>query len=91
MPEVRVGRQGRIVIPVEIREELGLEEGERLTARVEENRLVLESRLAAFERLRHRFREGARGRDPVAELIAERREEARREEEELDEFRRRHS
>lgn len=79
------------MIPVEIREELGLEEGERLTARVEENRLVLESRLAAFERLRHRFREGARGRDPVAELIAERREEARREEEELDEFRRRHS
>lgn len=91
MPEVRVGRQGRIVIPAEIREELGLKEGERLTARVEENRLVLESRLAAFERLRHRFREGARGHDPVAELIAERREEASREEEELDEFRRRHS
>lgn len=79
------------MIPAEIREELGLEEGARLTARVEENRLVLEGRLAAFERLRHRFREGARGRDPVAELIAERREEARREEEELDELRRRRS
>jgi AbrB family looped-hinge helix DNA binding protein len=89
MAEVRLGRQGRIVIPVEIREELGLEEGERMIARVEDERLVLESRLAAFERLRKEFREGARGRDPVAELIAERRAEARREDEELDEFRRR--
>jgi hypothetical protein len=51
----------------------------------------METRLAAFERLRRRFREAAKGRDPVAELIAERRAEARREEEELDEFRRRHS
>ena len=78
------------MIPVEIREELGLEEGEVMIARVEDERLVLESRLAAFERLRREFREGAAGRDLVAELIAERRAEARREEEELDEFRRRH-
>lgn len=91
MTEVKVGRHGRIVIPVEIREELGLDEGTRLSARVEDGRLVLESRLAAFERLRRRFREGAKGRDPVAELIAERRAEARREEEDMDELRRRHS
>ena len=89
MPEVKIGRQGRIVIPAEIREELGLQEGERLNARVEDDRLVLESRLAALERLRRRFREGTRGRDPVAELIAERRAEARREEEEINELRRR--
>jgi AbrB family looped-hinge helix DNA binding protein len=88
MPEVRIGRQGRIVIPAEIREELGLQEGERLNARVEDDRLVLESRLAALERLRRRFREGARGRDLVAELIAERRAEARRENEEIDRYRR---
>jgi len=79
------------VIPVEIREELGLKEGTRLNARVEDERLVLESPLVIFERLRREFREGAKGRDLVAELIAERREEARREEEEMDEFRRRHS
>jgi AbrB family looped-hinge helix DNA binding protein len=90
MPEVRVGRQGRIVIPAQLREELGLREGETLNARVEDDRLVLESRLAVFERLRREFRAGAKGRDLVAELIAERRTEARREEEELDEFRRRH-
>lgn len=90
MPEVRVGRQGRIVIPVEIREELGLKEGERLNARIEDERLVLEGRLAAFERLRREFREGAGDRDLVAELIAERRAEARREEEEIERLRRRH-
>ena len=86
MTEVKVGRHGRIVIPVEIREKLDLEEGTRLSARVEDERLVLESPLAAFERLRRRFREGAKGRDPVAELIAERRAETRREEEDMDEF-----
>lgn len=79
------------MIPSQIREELGLREGERLNARVEDDRLVLETPLAALERLRRRFREAAKGRDPVAELIAERRAEARREEEDLDEFRRRHS
>ena len=76
------------MIPAEIREELGLEEGERLNARVEGDRLVLESRLAALERLRGKFREGARGRDLVAELISERRAEARRENEEIDRYRR---
>lgn len=90
MAEVKVGRQGRIVIPVEIREELGLEEGARLNARIEDERLVLEGRLAALERLRREFREGAGDRDLVAELIAERRAEAQREEEEIERFRRRH-
>jgi AbrB family looped-hinge helix DNA binding protein len=91
MAEIRIGKQGRIVIPAQIREELGVSEGDVLSVRVEDDRLLMETRLAALERLRRRFREAAKGRDPVAELIAERRAEARREEEELDEFRRRHS
>jgi bifunctional DNA-binding transcriptional regulator/antitoxin component of YhaV-PrlF toxin-antitoxin module len=78
-----------MVIPVEIREELGLEEGTRMNARVEGDRLVLESRLAILERLRKQFREAAGDRDLVAELIEERRAEARREDEELDRPRRR--
>lgn len=90
MPEVKLGRQGRIVIPAQIRDQLGFDEGEVLNARVEGNRLVLESRIAVLQRLREEFRAGAKGRDLVAELISERRAEARREEEELDEFRRRH-
>lgn len=91
MTEVRVGKQGRIVIPSQVREELGLDEGDVLNVRVEDDRLLMETRLAALERLRRRFRQAANGCDPVAELIAERRAEAGREEEELDEFRRRHS
>jgi AbrB family looped-hinge helix DNA binding protein len=90
MAEVKVGKQGRIVIPAQVRKELGLSEGDVLNVRVEDDRLLMETRLAALERLRRRFRKGAAGRDLVAELIAERRAEARREEEELDEFRRRH-
>jgi len=91
MAQVKLGRQGRIVIPASMREELGLGEGDVLSVRVEDDRLLMETPVAAFERLRHRFREAAKGRDLVAELIAERRAEALREEEELDEFKRRHS
>lgn len=76
------------MIPVEIREKLGLEEGDVMSARVEGERVVLESPRAILERLRREFREGAGDRDLVAELIAERRAEARREDEELEEFRR---
>jgi len=78
------------VIPAQLREELGVGEGDVLSLRVEDDRLLMETRLAALERLRRRFREAAKGRDLVAELIAERREEARREEDELDGLRRRH-
>jgi AbrB family looped-hinge helix DNA binding protein len=84
MPEIKLGRQGRIVIPTALRAELGLEEGDRLSARVEGGRLVLERPRAIFERLRREVREAAGDRDLVAELLSERREEARRESEELE-------
>lgn len=77
------------MIPAEIREELGLEEGARLISRVDGPRLVLETPETALGRIRREFREGAGDRDLVAELIAERREEARREEEDLEAFKRR--
>ncbi len=89
MPLIKLGRQGRIVIPAEIREELGLEEGARLIPRVDGRRLTLETPETALARIRREFREGVGDRDLVAELIAERREEARREEEDLDAFKRR--
>lgn len=82
MAEIKVGRQGRIVIPALLREELGLREGDVLDARVEGGRLVLESPLEIFERLRRQFRQAAGGRDLVAEMIADKRAEARREDEE---------
>jgi AbrB family looped-hinge helix DNA binding protein len=77
---LRIGPQGRVVIPAEIRRELEIEPGETLMAHVESHRLVLERRGQILERLRNELR-GARpkGRSAVDELIAERRAEARRE------------
>jgi AbrB family looped-hinge helix DNA binding protein len=77
---VRVGRQGRIVIPSKIREEVGIEPGDELVARVEEGCLVLEKRQSVMRRMRGRFAGVSGERRLVDELIAERREEARREE-----------
>jgi AbrB family looped-hinge helix DNA binding protein len=81
--EVRIGTQGRIVLPREIREALGAEEGATYIARVEDGRLVLESRQVILERLRAHYRDVVPPEvSLVDELIAERRAEARREAEE---------
>ena len=42
MPEVRIGPQGRLVVPAQLRKELGIHTGERLVAHVEDGRLILE-------------------------------------------------
>ena len=77
---LRIGPQGRIVIPVEMRRELELEPGETLMARVEAGRLVLERREEILERLRGEVRGRRRKRgSAVDELIAERRADAQRE------------
>ncbi|UUY05360.1 AbrB/MazE/SpoVT family DNA-binding domain-containing protein [Svornostia abyssi] len=76
---VTIGRQGRLVIPATVRGELGLHEGDRLTLRVERGRLVLAPDRAKVEPLRGMFRDLAPAGGVVDELIAERREEARRE------------
>ena len=73
---VRIGPQGRIVIPAPLREQLGLNAGEELIARVEDGRLVLERREEVVRRLRTSFANVAPGRVLSEELIAERREEA---------------
>lgn len=79
---VRVGPQGRIVIPAHIRHALGIHPGEILIARVEDGRLVLETRDQVLARLQATFANVPREISLVDELIAERREEARREAEE---------
>jgi AbrB family looped-hinge helix DNA binding protein len=77
---LRIGPQGRVVIPAELRRELGLEPGDTLMARVESRRLVLERRGEILDRLRSELREAAPPETSmVDELIAERRREARRE------------
>lgn len=80
---VTVGPQGRIVIPAELRKVLDIHPGEQLVARAEEGRLVLQRRDAVIAELQQLFRDAVpRGVSLVDELIAERRDEARREDEE---------
>jgi AbrB family looped-hinge helix DNA binding protein len=53
--QVRVGPQGRIVVPVELRRILGIGPGDTLVARVEDGRVVLEKRENVLARVRRRF------------------------------------
>jgi AbrB family looped-hinge helix DNA binding protein len=76
---VAVGPQGRLVVPAEIRRELGLVPGDTLIATVEDGRLVLQKRETVLRRLRQRFAHIPAGVSLADELIAERRAESRRE------------
>ena len=74
---VRLGPQGRLVVPVELRRELSLHEGSELTIRSEGHRLILEPRAEVLRRLRGRFRRPTEAGVSLAdELLADRREEA---------------
>ena len=77
--EVHLGRQGRLVIPAALRRLLGFEEGDVLVARPEAGRLILEKQETIKRRLKARFSQLPQGSSLAAELIAERREEAKRE------------
>lgn len=77
--EARLGDQGRIVIPAAARHALGLHAGDILSVRVEQNQLILERRAAVLARLRERFLSIPPTVSLADELIAERREDARRE------------
>jgi AbrB family looped-hinge helix DNA binding protein len=77
---LRIGPQGRVVIPAEMRRTLEIQPGETLMAHVENDRLVLERREQILERLRGELRGTTpAGTSMVDELITERRAEARRE------------
>ena len=79
---VRMGNQGRIVIPAELRQALGIVSGEKLVARVENGRLILETKESITASLQKLFMDAVPAGVSLAdELIAERRAEARREEE----------
>lgn len=82
--EVRVGPQGRIVIPAPLRKRLGIKPDDRLVARIRDGQLVLETRESIIRRLQERFSHIPPEVSLVDELIAERREEAKREAEEME-------
>jgi AbrB family looped-hinge helix DNA binding protein len=73
---VVLGRQGRLVIPAEIRKALGLAPGDPLHLRVAAGRLVLERPKDAVSELRRLGAAVPPGRSLVEELLAERRAEA---------------
>ncbi|CAN5432470.1 hypothetical protein BH23ACT9_BH23ACT9_10070 [soil metagenome] len=77
--EVRLGSQGRLVLPKALREQMGAEEGAVYQAHVEDGRLVLETRDSLLRRMQAEIARAAGQRSMSEELIAERREEARRE------------
>jgi len=75
-----VAANGRIVIPAEIRAALGVKDGGKLIARVENGALVLESIHTAVARAQAMVRKYVpAGTNLVDEFIAERHAEAARE------------
>lgn len=79
--KVSVGAKGRVVLPAELRRRLGLRQGSELLARIDGERLVLESREAVLARLQRYFAHVPAEASLVDELLAERRAEARRDHE----------
>ncbi|MBI2322411.1 MAG: AbrB/MazE/SpoVT family DNA-binding domain-containing protein [Chloroflexi bacterium] len=77
---LRIGPQGRVVIPSAVRKALGLKPGDTVLAWVDDDRLVLRPRRVVEEELWALF-EGVEG-SLAADLMRERRAEARRDAEE---------
>lgn len=77
--EIRVGSQGRLVIPAELREQLGAEEGGVYVAHVDASgALVLRTREQALRELQQDWGR-VDGESATNRLVAERRREAARE------------
>jgi bifunctional DNA-binding transcriptional regulator/antitoxin component of YhaV-PrlF toxin-antitoxin module len=75
--EMRMGQQGRIVVPAELCARLGFSEGARLIARVEDGELRISTYRANLERARRVVRARVpAGVSLVEELLAERRRDA---------------
>jgi len=78
--KVRLGPDGRVVIPATFRETLGLKEGDVLFARLENGELNLLTPMAAMRRAQALVRQFVpEGVSLVDELIADRRREVERE------------
>jgi bifunctional DNA-binding transcriptional regulator/antitoxin component of YhaV-PrlF toxin-antitoxin module len=77
---VAVDGSGRILLPAKLRKQLKLKKGTELIARVNEEQLVLQTRLQALRDAQAYFSKfRPAGRLWSEELIKERRKEARRE------------
>lgn len=81
---IKVGPQGRIVIPAEARDQLGIVTGTELVVYVEDGRLCLETRESLTQRIQEEFqRRIPPGVSLVDDLHEERRLEFEQEEREM--------
>ncbi len=77
---VQIGEKGRLVIPVEIRNELGIKPGDSVELRIEGYELRISTRRARIRRAQERVRKLVPpGVSLSEELSAERREAAKHE------------
>ncbi len=73
----KLGKAGRLVIPVEFRRELGIKSGDEMILRLDEEGLHVSTPAQALARAQAFVKSlGIEGRDLASELIAERRREA---------------
>lgn len=80
---IKLGQNGRMIIPAELRHGLNLKEGDELLVTLDNKRLILETKEALLERLYQAVGEPPEGELVSEELLRERREEAKREAAEL--------
>jgi AbrB family looped-hinge helix DNA binding protein len=80
---VKVGPQGRVVIPADLRRELDIGPGDELMVDVVDGQLVMWSRKQAVRRLRGMMRLPEGAPSSVDELLGERRAAFEREEREI--------
>jgi AbrB family looped-hinge helix DNA binding protein len=79
---MRVNANGRVVIPASYREALGIKPGDEVILRMEDGELRITTMKLRLERAQRRVRQYVKpGVSLADELIAERREAARRERE----------
>lgn len=82
MIQMKMSEGGRVVIPIEIRQSLGLKEGEMVLFELRDGEAVITTQRARLARARALFRRYVPAGAPslVDELIAERRAEAAQDE-----------
>jgi AbrB family looped-hinge helix DNA binding protein len=76
----RIEEKGRVLIPASFRAALGLQVGDEIELRIEDNEIRVSTLQSRLERSRQRLRKFIKpGRNLADELIAERREAAKHE------------